>query len=93
MALALGQRGGGWRVEALLGCWHTCKPAGGNRDRRCAEEDTEARQCPGALEKLREAVYTRTRERVALAEVIDSLKKENESFRVMNYQLEAKCER
>lgn len=34
----------------------------------------------------------RTRECVTVAEVIDSLKKEHDRLRVINYQLEAKCE-
>lgn len=34
----------------------------------------------------------RTRECVTVAEVIDSLKKENDRLRVINYQLKAQCE-
>lgn len=62
-----------------------------SRDRRPAAEDTWLGSVP-VLERRTEEVRMRTRECVTVAEVIDSLKKENDRLRVINYQLKAQCE-
>lgn len=80
-----GEWGSAPALAHMSACWWRAGTAGG-------QQRTHGSGSVPVLERWTEEVSVRTRECGTVAEVIDSLKKENDRLRVINYQLKAKCE-
>lgn len=72
--------------------WHTCKHAGGKQGLEAGSRGHMGWAASLSWRRWTEEVRMRTRECVTVAEVIHSLKKENDRLRVINDQLKAQCE-